>query len=282
MTEFQGFLGQLQATYDPVLVIELLALGCLSGFLAGLLGIGGGMVMVPFLILIFTGRGMDNDYLLKMAVATSLATIMFTSISSLRAHQARGAVRWDIVWRFVPGILVGSLAGPQLARILPGRVMAGIFAVFVAYSAIQMFLDRKPAPSRQLPGVFGMSAVGFVIGILSALVGAGGGFLAVPFMVWCNVAIHQAVGTSAAQGLPIALAGTIGYIVAGWNLKGVPWGALGYVYLPALVPIVITSVLLARYGAATAHRMNVGQLKKAFAFLLFLLAAFMVTKAVSA
>ena len=284
MADIQSHLSDiasgLMAEVGPWVLVELVLLGCITGFLAGLFGIGGGMMMVPVLILIFGPRGLPTDYLLKMAVATSLATILFTSISSLRAHNKRGAVRWDIVWRFAPGILVGSLIGPQIARHLPGRFMASLFALFVAYSALQMFLDRKPSPSRQLPGAFGLILVGMLIGILSALVGAGGGFASIPFMVWCNVVIHQAVGTSAALGLPIAAAGAVGYIIAGRDLVDAPWGALGYLYLPALFAIAVASVVTARFGAAAAHRLNVRQLKKAFALLLFLLAAFMVNKAI--
>lgn len=284
MADIESFLSGvasgLMTEVGPWVLLQLVLLGCVSGFLAGLFGIGGGMLMVPVLILIFGHRGLPTDYLLKMAVATSLATILFTSISSLRAHNRRGAVRWDIVWRFAPGILIGSLLGPQIAKVLPARVMASLFAVFVAYSALQMFLDRKPSPSRHLPGTPGLTMVGILIGILSALVGAGGGFASIPFMVWCNVVIHQAVGTSAALGLPIAAAGAIGYIYAGRDLTEVPWGAFGYLYLLALIPIALASVTTARFGAAAAHKLNVKQLKKAFAFLLFGLAAFMVNKAI--
>ena len=280
MSELTQVFHDLMANVGPLTLLALVALGAFAGFLAGLFGIGGGMLMVPVLVMIFSGRGLSSDYLLKMAVATSLATSLFTSVSSLRAHHSRGAVRWDIVRRFVAGILIGSLLGPQIAKHLPARVMAGLFAVFVAYSAVQMFLNRKPSPSRQLPGLFGLTLVGIGIGVLSALVGAGGGFASIPFMVWCNVVIHQAVGTSAALGLPIALAGAIGYVVAGRGLADVPWGAYGYLYLPALIPIAMFSVMTARFGAAAAHRLNVAQLKKAFAMLLFVLAAFMVRKAI--
>ena len=228
---------------DPVLIVELLVMGCISGFLAGLLGIGGGMVLVPALTFIGTAKGFPSDYVVKMAVATSLATILFTSLSSVRAHHKRGAVRWDIVRLLAPGIVVGSLIGAQIAKLLSTKSLALAFAVFVSYSALQMFIDQKPKPARQLPQGAGMIGAGTVIGTLSALVGAGGGFISVPFMAWCNVAIHAAVATSAALGFPIALAGTIGYIYAGWNLQGVPVGSFGYLYLPALVLIAVTSVL---------------------------------------
>ncbi|MDO8720175.1 MAG: sulfite exporter TauE/SafE family protein [Polaromonas sp.] len=267
---------------DPVLIVELLVMGCVSGFLAGLLGIGGGMVLVPALTFIGTAKGFPADYVVKMAVATSLATILFTSLSSVRAHHKRGAVRWDVVKLLAPGIVVGSLLGAQIAKLLSTKSLALVFAVFVSYSALQMFIDKKPKPSRQLPQGAGMIGAGTVIGTLSALVGAGGGFISVPFMAWCNVAIHTAVATSAALGFPIALAGTIGYIYAGWNLQGVPVGSFGYLYLPALVLIAVTSVLFAPLGAKAAHKLDVKQLKRVFACLLFLLAAYMASKGLAA
>jgi uncharacterized membrane protein YfcA len=207
---------------EPLLILELALLGMTTGFLAGLLGIGGGMLMVPFITIILTGKGFPPDYTVKMAVATSLATICFTSLSSVRAHHRRGAVLWPIVWLLAPGILLGSLVGAQLAVALPGKVLSVLFAVFVAFSATQMFLNRRPKPTRTIPGRLGTFGMGGVIGLLSSLVGAGGAFVSVPFMTWCNVKIHDAVGTSAALGFPIAFAGTLGYIWAGQGLPQMP------------------------------------------------------------
>jgi uncharacterized protein len=249
-------------------------IGAATGFLAGLLGIGGGMIMVPFVTFILNAKGYPADYTVKMAVATSLATICFTSLSSVRAHHRRGAVRWPIVKVLAPGILVGSLAGAQLAVALPGRVLGVAFAVFVAFSATQMLLERKPKPTRTMPGPLGTFAVGNVIGFLSALVGAGGAFISVPFMTWCNVKIHDAVGTSAALGFPIALAGTLGYIWAGQGVPQMPPGSVGYLYLPGLVVISIASMSTAPLGARTAHRMDIRPLRKLFAGVLYLLAAY--------
>jgi uncharacterized protein len=264
---------------EPILIAELLVLGCVAGYLAGLLGIGGGMLLVPALVMIGSQSGFAPDYVVKSAVATSLGTIMFTSISSLRAHHGRGVVLWPVVRMLAPGIVVGSLIGAQIAKLLPARGLAALFAIFVAYSATQMFIDRKPKPSRQLPEGLGMLGAGSGIGGLSSLVGAGGGFVSVPFMVWCNVPIHNAVGTSAALGFPIALAGSIGYAWAGMSLPSTPTGSLGFLYLPALVLIASTSVLFAPMGASAAHRMNVKQLKRAFAVLLYGLATYMGWKA---
>jgi uncharacterized membrane protein YfcA len=259
---------------EPQLIAELLLLGSVTGFLAGLLGIGGGMLMVPFMSFILTAKGYPADYTVKMAVATSLATICFTSMSSVRAHHRRGAVLWPIVRLLAPGILLGSLVGAQLAVALPGKVLGILFAVFVAFSATQMFLDRKPKPSRTLPGRVGTFGMGWVIGMLSSLVGAGGAFVSVPFMTWCNVKIHDAVGTSAALGFPIALAGTLGYIWAGQGMPEMPPGSIGYLYLPGLIVVSLASMCTAPLGARTAHRMDIRPLKKVFAVVLYVLAAY--------
>ncbi len=259
---------------EPQLIVELALLGLCTGFLAGLLGIGGGMLMVPFMTIILTAKGFPAEYTVKMAVATSLATISFTSLSSVRAHHQRGAVMWNVARLLAPGILLGSLLGAQLAVALPGKVLGVLFALFVAFSATQMFLDRKPKPTRTLPGAVAMFSVGGLIGLLSALVGAGGAFVSVPFMTWCNVKIHNAVATSAALGFPIALAGTLGYIWAGQDLPQMPAGSVGYLYLPGLVVISLASMSTAPLGARTAHRMDIRPLKKAFAVVLYMLAAY--------
>ncbi len=259
---------------EPQLILELALLGSCTGFLAGLLGIGGGMLMVPFMTLILGAKGFPAQYTVKMAVATSLATICFTSLSSVRAHHRRHAVLWPVALRLTPGILVGSALGAQIAVALPGRLLSLLFAAFVAFSATQMFLDRKPKPHRTLPGTAGMVGMGGVVGLLSALVGAGGAFVSVPFMLWCNVRIHNAVATSAALGFPIALAGTLGYAWAGRQMPEMPSGSLGYVYLPGLLVISAASMCTAPLGARTAHRTDIRPLKRVFAVVLYALAAY--------
>ncbi|MDP3797608.1 MAG: sulfite exporter TauE/SafE family protein [Polaromonas sp.] len=261
-------------TLEPLLILEMALLGACTGFLAGLLGIGGGMLMVPFITIILTSQGYPPEYTVKMAVATSLATICFTSLSSVRAHHQRGAVLWPIVRLLAPGILLGSLVGAQVAVALPGKILGILFAIFVAFSATQMFLNRKPKPSRTLPGRLGTFGMGWVIGMLSSLVGAGGAFVSVPFMTWCNVKIHDAVGTSAALGFPIALAGTLGYMWAGQDLPQMPAGSVGYLYLPGLLVISLASISTAPLGARTAHRMDIQPLKKVFAVVLYGLAGY--------
>lgn len=267
---------------DPLLILELAALGLCTGFLAGLLGIGGGMIMVPFITAILTARGVAPDLSVKVAIATSMATIIFTSVSSVRAHHKRGAVRWDIVRRLAPGIVVGAaLASLGVFSLLKGAWLALVFAAFVGFSATQMLLNRKPRPSRTLPGTAGQFGAGSLIGFLSGLVGAGGGFVSVPFMTWCNVAIHNAVATSAALGFPIALANAAGYVVAGQGVAGLPTGSVGYVYVPALVVIASASVLMAPLGVKAAHALPVQSLKRVFASVLYLLAAYMIYKGLS-
>ncbi len=269
--------------FEPLLIVQLAALGLFTGFLAGLLGIGGGMLLVPFISAMLTARGVAPGLAVKMAIATSMATIIFTSISSVRAHHKKGAVRWDIVKGLAPGIVLGAMAASLgVFALLKGAGLYFVFAAFVAFSGSQMLLDKKPAPTRQLPGVPGLLGAGGVIGFLSGLVGAGGGFVSVPFMTWCNVAIHNAVATSAALGFPIALANVVGYIIAGQQLQGLPPYAFGYLWLPALVVIACCSVLMAPLGAKVAHAWPVKKLKRAFSVVLFSLAAYMLYKGLAA
>jgi uncharacterized membrane protein YfcA len=261
-------------------IVELLALGVVTGFLAGLLGVGGGMMMVPFLTFLLTQRGVEGGLAVKMAIATSMATILFTSLSSVRAHHGRGAVRWDLVKTLSPGIVIGGLvAGGGAFAVLQGRALALFFAVFIGWTALNMLRNRQPKPGRQLPGTLGQTAVGGSIGFVSALLGAGGAFMSVPFMTWCNVPIRHAVGTSAALGFPIAVASVIGYVAGGWGMQPALPGAVGYLYLPALIIIATASVTLAPWGARAAHRMDVLMLKRLFACLLLGLASYMATRA---
>ena len=179
---------------EPLVIFELAMLGLFTGFMAGLLGIGGGMIMVPFLIMVLSVRNIPDDLGLKMAIATAMSTIIFTSISSVRAHHQKGAVRWLLVRSLAPGLVLGSmLSSLGVFALIKGPFLGFFFALFVAFSATQMFLDRKPKPTRQLPGPVGLLGAGGFIGFLSGLVGAGGAFVSVPFMAWCNVLIPNAV-----------------------------------------------------------------------------------------
>lgn len=247
-------------------------LGIFGGFVAGLFGVGGGLTLVPFMFMLFSAQHFAPEQVMHLALGTSMATIVFTSVSSMRAHHRHGAVNWHIVRSLAPGLVLGTFGGSLVAGLVPTRPMTVIFVVIVYYAALQMIMDFKPKPHRQLPGPVGLFLTGGVIGIVSSLVAAGGGFLSIPFMVFCNVAIHGAVGTSAALGFPIALAGAVGYIVSGWNDSGLPPYTLGYVYLPAFFGIVTMSMLVAPFGAKLAHRLPVKKLKRAFGVFLALLA----------
>lgn len=250
-----------------------LVLGAFVGFFAGLLGVGGGAIMVPVLTTLFITQGFPADKVVHLALGTSMAAIVLTSASSLRAHHRHGAVRWDIVRPITPGILLGTFGATFIASRVASEPLAIFFACFMAYVALQMLANIKPKPTRELPGPVGMSAVGAGIGGISALVAIGGGSLSVPFMTWCNVKVHHAIGTSAAIGLPIALAGTVGYLVNGWGSDGMPSLSLGFIYLPALVLVSVVSMYTAPLGARLAHRLPVPTLKRIFAIVLLLLCA---------
>jgi uncharacterized protein len=247
-----------------------LAFGALAGILAGLLGIGGGLVLVPILVFSFAQQGVPFPHIMHLALGTSMASIIFTSVASFRAHHKRGAVQWPIVRRIWPGIVLGTFLGTFLAAYLSTFYLKMFFGIFLYIVALQMLTGKKPAPSRELPGRFGMFGVGNGIGVISSLVGIGGGTMSVPFMIWCNVTIHQAIGTSAAIGFPIAVAGTAGYILNGLPATGLPDYTLGYVYLPALAGLVTASMATAPLGVRLAHSLPVEGLKKGFGVLLII------------
>lgn len=247
-------------------------LGCFSGFIAGLFGVGGGLTIVPLLFMIFTAEGLPLEHLMHLALGTSMATIMLTSVSSMRAHHRHGAVRWDIVRNMSIGLVIGTFGGSFIAGAIPTRPLAFVFTGIVYYAAIQMVLDFKPAPTRALPGNVAQGTAGGFIGVVSSLVAAGGGFLSIPYMIWHNVPIHKAVGTSSALGFPIAVAGTLGYIAVGYASSDLPAYSLGYIYLPAFLGVSAMTVLVAPLGAKVAHGLPVKQLKRAFGVFLAILA----------
>jgi uncharacterized protein len=252
--------------------LAYLGVGLAVGFLAGLLGIGGGAVLVPVLVLVFTAQGLASEHVLHMALATAMATIMFTSVSSMRAHHAHGAVDWSIARAITPGILAGSFCAARVAGFISKRPLAILFTGLVFYAATQILFDVRPRESRELPGRSGLFAAGAAIGAGASLLAAGGAFLCIPFLAWCRVPLRRAIGTAAAVGLPIALAGTAGYVVQGLRVDGLPAPSLGYVYLPALVLVAATSMLAAPLGARVAQRLPVKRLRVIFALVLYALA----------
>lgn len=249
-----------------------LALGAFVGFFAGLLGIGGGFTLVPVLAMVFAARGFPQEHLLHLALGTGMATIIFTSASSVRSHHRHGAVNWDVVRRLTPGVVAGTLAGAQLVGHLDGKVLSVLFTAFVYYAATRMLVDRKPQATSALPGTLGMSFAGLVIGALSSFAAIGGAVITVPFLVKRNVSVHHALASAAAVGWPLALAGAIGFAWSGYGKPGLPPHSVGYIYLPALLFIVVPSMLIAPLGAAVAHRTPGGRLRRIFAVLLYVLA----------
>jgi uncharacterized membrane protein YfcA len=265
---------------DPVFIVYLVGLGAVVGFAAGLLGIGGGMLLVPFLTMLFPLYGVPKDLVVHAAIATSMATIVFTSVSSMRAHHAKRAIIWDIVTIMAPGMIVGGLlSGGAVFSYLSGAGLSLIFGLFVMYSGLKMLTGKPPAQSRTMPGKAVTAGVGVGIGFASGLLGAGGGFLSVPFMTRSNVKVHNAVATSAALGFFIAVANSIGYIYSGFEDVQGQEGMLGYIYWPALVVLSAMSVFTAPYGARCAHSLPVATLKRVFAVLLFALACYMLYEA---
>lgn len=258
-----------------------LALGAVAGFLGGMFGIGGGTVMVPVLVMLFEAQSFPGGQVMHLALGTAMACIVFTALASLRKHHQHGAVNWGIVRRITPGILLGTALGALSAFSVSPRFLFGFFACFVYFAATQILLDLRPHAGRDLPGRAGMSAMGVFTGWLSSLVSIGGGTVVIPFLVWCNIPLRQAIGTSSAIGLPIALGGSAGYLLTGLSAgaAALPPHTLGFIYLPALLGLATASMTTAPLGARAAHRLPIRLLRRAFALVLLVLATKMMLKA---
>lgn len=250
--------------------------GAFAGVLSGLFGVGGGLIIVPILSFVFASLAFSEQHIMHMALGTSLATIIFTSISSAWAHHKNANVDWVVVRRISAGIVLGTLLGAALAASLQTLWLKVIFAIFVFAVATQLTLGLAPNAKRSLPGMLATNLVGTIIGVVSSLVGIGGGTLSVPFLIYCNTAVKRAIGTSAAIGLPIAIAGSLGFIFQGLMASQLPEYSLGYVYLPAVVGIAIMSTIAAPFGAKLAQHLSANMLKKAFAILLYLISLKMI------
>ncbi|MNR80686.1 Sulfite exporter TauE/SafE [compost metagenome] len=247
--------------------------GAFVGVLAGLLGIGGGMTLVPIMAALFAAQHFAPDHIVHLALGTCMASIIFTSGSSVREHLKFDGVDFTIVKRMTPGLVVGSLLATSVSAWIPQRHLALSFAVIVFFGATQIILNKKPKPSRPLPSAGPLFGVGLVIGIIGGLVSAGGAFLTIPFMLWCGVPMKKTIGTGAMMGIPLAIVGTIGYVISGWTVPGLPDDAVGFISVIALAGIVCGSVFTAPIGARLAHRLPVPVLKRIFACLLYVLAA---------
>ena len=258
--------------------LAYLMLGSIVGVFAGLFGIGGGLLLVPALLFLFEMQHFPAAYGMHLALGTSMATIVFTSLTSMRKHHQHGAVNWAAVRALTPGILLGAALGALFAAAISPRALGIFFTGFVYFAATQMLLNRRPKGSRQLPGKIGMGLVGTFTGWISSLVSIGGGTVIIPFLVWCNVPLRHAIGTSAAIGFPVAVGGTAGYIVTGLGVSALPAPSLGFVYLPALLGVALASMLTAPLGAKATHYMRIGVLRKLFAVLLLVLATRLLLK----
>lgn len=248
-----------------------LGIGVAVGFFAGLLGIGGGLIIVSSLALMFSAHGFPARYIMHLAIGTSLAAIVFGSWSSFRTHHRHKAVDWAVVRAMTPGLLAGVLAGAMAASFLPTALLKYLFLVFMLIITTQMVLNLRPKIARPLPRRAGLTGVAIFIGVCSSLFGGGAAAAGVPFLTWCGMTTHRAIGTVAAMGFPVSVAGAIGYGVAGWNVAGLPSWSVGFVYLPAFIGIALTSVLAAPYGARLAHQLKGATLRRIFALFLILM-----------
>lgn len=252
--------------------------GIVVGLLAGLLGVGGGLVTVPFLIYIHYFQGFPEDNSLKVVLGSSMATIMFTSFSSMLAHHKNGNVEWSVMRSLTPGLLIGSLSGGMLVSLISENIVAGVFIAFTFYTAMQMLLNIQFPTRRTLPGALRLAVWGWLIGAISAMISAGGGLMLVPLLNWCNVNIKKAMATSAACGFPIALFGTLAYIITGWRVDNLPSHSVGFVHLPSTFGIVITSFYFAKLGAKLSIKMPIKILKRIFALNLIIIGAIMINR----
>lgn len=258
------------------LILTLIAAGAAAGFLAGLLGVGGGTIIVPIVLWLLHKQGVVSTFSQHIALGTSFAIMLFTTMSSAWAQHRRRAINWHIVRYLAPAMIVGSLMGATVAKFLSAQFLQIFFIAFLYVIAVQMLLKLKPKPSRQLPQPLGLFVSGKVIGLLSSWVGIGGGSLSVPFMVYCNVPMHMATGTSAALAWAMSLSGFVGFVATGWQVKGLPENTLGFVYLPAVAVLAICTMTIAPLGVKVAHKMSPDKLKMAMGVLLFIIATQMV------
>jgi uncharacterized membrane protein YfcA len=249
--------------------IEFAAIGLVAGYLAGFLGIGGGFVVVPALTYLFLKDPATAPWALHVAIATSLATMLVTSMSSLLAHHRKGAIRWPVVRSMAAGLVAGAALGAVVADLLPARNLAAVFGVFAILAGIQLMLAKQPAAEKSLPALPGLVGTGGLIGAISSLIGIGGGAMTVPWLLWHGVRAQNAIATSAACGYPIAIAGTLSFILLG-QTGDLPGGVLGYVDGRAFLGIAATSVIAAPLGAATVHRLSPKVVKRFFGLFLLL------------
>jgi len=263
-------------------LIAMLAAGLLAGFAAGIFGIGGGFVVVPALIIVLPLLGGDHSQYAHVAIGTSAATIIVPSIRSLRSHARRGAVEFEVLKTWAPGLTIGAALGVMLADRVDGHVLTMIFATGVLLMSVNFLVPKLGSKviSDQMP--IGMTRVSLAggLGTFSSLLGIGGGTIAIMVMTLCGRSIHRAIATASGVGTLIAVPSAIGFAIIGLKEPGLPWGSLGYVNMPAAVAISAMSVITAPYGVAVAHRMDPALLKRVFGVYLIFIAIIMFSKAI--
>lgn len=263
---------------EPYFLLLLLGLGLLNGVLAGLFGIGGGLVIVPAMVWLLPQIGVPEQHIMHMALATSMATICFIAVSSAVAHYRRGSVSVRLLKLLVPGIMVGALLGAYLAKLMNTEWLAWIFGFFSILMGLRMMIDKLPVAKGERLHWQQASPSAVVMGALSSLVGIGGGSLVVPYLLFHKEKLVLSIGTAAACGLPLAVMAAVGYIVLGWNVTGLPDYHLGYVYLPAMIAIAVGSIITAPFGAYLAHRLPTKVIKRFFALLLIVVGIKIITE----
>lgn len=252
-----------------MLYVWFVIAGAFAGVCAGLFGVGGGMIIVPALVWIFTAYSFPPEVVTHLAVGTSLATIVVTSISSLTAHNKRGGVRWDIWRKMALGLVIGSLVGAGVADMIDGKALQAIIGVGALLVALKMlFLSNREQLDKPLPSAGTQFSAGTGIGLASSIFGIGGGSLTVPFLNWAGLTMKQSVGTSAACGLPIAIAGALGFAWFGQNTVDLPEGTIGFVHISGFLCISVISFIMAKVGAKLAYKLPAQTLKRAFGILL--------------
>lgn len=248
------------------------AVGAVIGLLAGLFGVGGGGVLVPSFLWLFARADIAPGVRVHLALGTSLACIVFTSLASIRAQHKRGAIDWPLVRSLVPTVLIGSLVSGYAAGAISPVILKMTFGVFLALISVQMLAHWQPAAHWHVPGRTGLWIAGLIIGSLSALLGIGGGSLTVPFLSACRVDMKRAIAVSATLGFPIALFGSVGFMLTGLHRPDLPPLSIGFVYLPALIGVTVASMLAAPQGVALSHALPVARLKPLFGLLLLAIA----------
>lgn len=256
-----------------LILLAYLLLGAIAGLIAGIFGLGGGIIIVPTLIFTFSYLNFPPEVLTHLAVGTSLSTILFTSLSAIHVHHQKLAISWPLVVKLITGLLIGSFIGAYCADFVSGQTLQRIFAFYSLLVAIQMWFSWRPKGAFVLPKKAGLTLIGGFIGTISGLFGIGGGTVTVPILTLYRVKITQAIATAAVISFPVALSGTIGYIVMGFDHPSLPEYSVGYIYLPATLGIILSSTVFAKVGARLAHRLAPEKLKKIFVFVLLLIAS---------